>query len=287
MLARKRMALDFSWLPLNKNVRVLGSHACGIFALEKPAGTMTHPNAQGIANAKNALLVADYSLKNECYFCRDSAGTVQKIFVLNRLDSPTSGIVLCATDTHVAKSVRQAFREERVQKTYFAIVCGNVPAKAVWKDFLIREKTNDGSLRVKIAVHGKLRGAQFAETEIVNQKSVPADYHLVKLLPKTGRTHQLRVQCAAHSVPILGDKAYGDFEANKRLAQSSVPAAQNRLFLHAGTIELTFSHRAGTVAFAAQSPLPKVFADLIAAATGTPEKALSRFRLRIKTNAYR
>ena len=82
-------------LPFGRGVRVLAADAVGLFALEKPAGTMTHPNAAG--TAKKSLFAADYSLRDECYSCRVPGGKIRKVFVLNRLDSPTSGVVLAAT----------------------------------------------------------------------------------------------------------------------------------------------------------------------------------------------
>lgn len=283
------MLPETDFLPLNKNVRLLAADPCGIFAFEKPAGIMTHPNAPGLAAAKNALLVADYSLNHECYYVRDTTGTVQKIFVLNRLDSPTSGVVLCANDEKIAKLARAAFAGTDVKKTYFALVLGTFSGKALWQDFLIKENRN-GNLNVRAVPHGKLRGAQFAETEAVGQKR-NALYSLVKLLPHTGRTHQLRVQCASHGFPILGDKAYGDFPANKKLAASEIPEARNRLFLHAAETEIAFPWRGNIIRFRAESPLPAVFEEILGSAPADKEKSpdthtrVGRFSVRIKGNS--
>ena len=258
---------DFSWLPLNKNVRVLAAHECGIFALEKPAGTMTHPNAPGVANAKNAMLVADYSMKSECFFCRGKDGAVRKIFVLNRLDSPTSGIVLCSENELTAQLVRQAFLENRVRKTYRSIVCGNAPAHAVWRDWLIREKTRDGSLRVKIAAHSGLRGAQFAETEAEKIRSENG-FSELKLFPRTGRTHQLRVQCATRGLAIAGDKTYGN-----------ETAGGGRLFLHAEETQVVVPWRGKEADFLARSPLPPEFGEFFHENADAPRE---RFRIRVR-----
>lgn len=280
------MLPETDFLPLNRNVRLLAADPCGIFALEKPAGTMTHPNAPGLVAAKNAMLVADYSLKNECYFVRDADGKVQKIFVLNRLDSPTSGIVLCANDEKIATLARAAFTGTDVQKTYFALVLGTFAGKALWQDFLIKENRN-GNLNVRVVPHGKLRGAQFAETAAEARKN-NSRYSLVKLSPNTGRTHQLRVQCAAHGFPILGDKAYGDFSENKELANSEIPEVRNRLFLHAAATEITFPWRGREICFRAESPLPDVFEKVLGSVPANKEKSsdtntrVGRFSVRLK-----
>lgn len=280
------MPLDPESLPLNQNVRVLAKHPAGIFALEKPAGTMTHPNAPGLAAAKHALLVADYSLKNECYFVRDSAGEVRKIFVLNRLDSPTGGVVLCADNEKIARLARAAFAGTGVRKTYFALVAGAASGKMRWQDFLIKENRN-GNLHVRAVPHGKLRGAQFAETLVESVRSDGA-YTLLKLLPQTGRTHQLRVQCATHGLPILGDKAYGDFSENKKIAGCADAEARNRLFLHAAETEIVFPWQGKELRFYAQSPLPTIFEKMLGntpsethAASESAER-VGRFSVRLK-----
>ncbi len=66
---------------------------------------------------------------------------------------------------------------------------------------------------------------------------------LIELQPLTGRTHQLRVQCAARGFPILGDRTYGDFAWNKRLKAE-------RLYLHAEKVSFIF----GKITFEAKYP---------------------------------
>lgn len=258
-------------LPLGRGVRVIAASAAGVFALEKPAGTLTHPNAAGAGTPKNALFAADYSLKNECYSCRVPGGKIRKIFVLNRLDSPTSGVVLAATDERAAAAARAAFAAGTVKKIYAAVVRGNVvPAQGVWTDFLRRGRGRDGALRVEV-VGGKARGALFAETRYSVEATGTlalgnvgaAAGTLLRLEPKTGRTHQLRVQCAARRFPIFGDKTYGDFRLNARAAGG---ALRDRLFLHAAFTEIAFPLRGERIVFSAASPLPEEFYALLPAA---------------------
>ncbi len=250
------MALDLDFLPLNKNVRILNSHECGIFALEKPAGKLSHPNKSGVAAAKNAILVADYSLKQKCYLVRTKTGEAKKVFLLNRLDSPTSGVVLFSLDEKIAHLAREAFDAGAVSKTYFALIFGDVSKKELWQNFLLLE--NGSGLRVRVVPDGRNRRAMFAETtiETIDRKG---DIALVKLSPHTGRTHQLRVQCAEHGCPIVGDKSYGDFSLNKKVEK--IPSANNRLFLHAASTTISL----GNVEFSAESPLPQIFTDVLSA----------------------
>lgn len=263
-------------LPLGRGVRIVAADARGIFAFEKPSGTLTHPNGAGRDAARRALLVADYSLKNESYAARVAGGKIQKIFVLNRIDSPTSGIVLAATDEKIAAAARRAFVAGAVHKIYFALVVG-IPAEknGVWKNFLRRVRARDGSLRVE-ECRASSRDALFSETEfsVVRAGALavaarggsvrsPAGA-LLRLAPKTGRTHQLRVQCALRNLPILGDKTYGDFHTNA-LAGMNARAAGFRLFLHAHKTEISFPWHGETLNFSAESPLPPEFDETLPA----------------------
>ena len=255
-------------LPLGRGVRVVAADARGILAFEKPAGTLTHPNSSGAAAAKNALLHGDYSLKNEGYACRVDGGKIRKIFILNRLDSPTGGVVLAATDAGVAAAAHKAFLAGTVRKIYFAVVLGNVvPASGVWENFLRRSRSRDGALRVE-ECRESARDAQFAQTRfsVVRAGTLFSEIAgtLLKLEPHTGRTHQLRVQCALNRTPILGDKNYGNFRANARASECGVPAARNRLFLHAAETEIAFPWRGSELRFAASSALPPVFSEIFA-----------------------
>ena len=79
---------------------------------------------------------------------------------------------------------------------------------------------------------------------------------LVRLEPLTGITHQLRVQCAKHGMPILGDATYGNFAANKKIRSMS---KINRLFLHCACTELEAEISGKKVVFSAAAKLPESF----------------------------
>jgi len=267
-------------LPLGAGVHVLAADARGIFAFEKPAGTMTHPNVSGLVAARRAMLVADYSLKNECYSCRVDGGKIQKIFIVNRLDSPTSGIVLAATDEKIAVAARRAFLAGTVRKIYVAIVVGK-PEKnsGVWKNFLRRMRAKDGSLRVE-ECRETTRDALFAETHfsvvcagtlVCGNGGKNLAGTLLRLEPKTGRTHQLRVQCALRKIPILGDKNYGNAQANRLVSENfaSERTLGLRLFLHAQETEISFPWRGEILKFSAKSALPESFSKILKTAGGT------------------
>jgi 23S rRNA-/tRNA-specific pseudouridylate synthase len=79
---------------------------------------------------------------------------------------------------------------------------------------------------------------------------------LIELKPLTGRTHQLRVQCAKRHLPIIGDATYGDFRRNRDFAKAT---GLKRLFLHSVETRLEYSRGGRRVAFRAEAPLPEAF----------------------------
>ncbi|HTB63733.1 MAG TPA: pseudouridine synthase, partial [Opitutales bacterium] len=130
-------------LPLAHTARVVASSG-PLLALEKPAGIMTHPNKEVDRNF--SLLRAAYDPGRECYHWEPSTPDAPKeLFLLNRLDSPTSGLVMAALDEETAIAGRQAFANGKVVKIYYAIVLGVPrPAKGVWTDKLMRVPSEPG-----------------------------------------------------------------------------------------------------------------------------------------------
>jgi len=84
---------------------------------------------------------------------------------------------------------------------------------------------------------------------------------LLLLQPQTGRRHQLRVQCAHHRLPILGDRTYGDFRQNRQLERR--PQIARRLYLHAWALSVELGLDGKTQRFTAQSDPPRAFAQAL------------------------
>ena len=211
-------------IPWHPQVKVIKEQA-DVLMVCKPLGVLSHPNKSGLC--KQSLVQAPYDFCEQAY--RTPEGL---IYLLNRLDSPTSGlVVLCKSDI-LAKQIRKLFKEHRVKKTYQAIVKGRFTGKNVcWNDRL-QVRKSDQHLRTYYAPDDAGISAKTIVNLIQSFRLHGETFSLVQLEPLTGRTHQLRVQCAQHHFPILGDKTYGDFKCNRRFQAK-------RLFLHAGSIEFT------------------------------------------------
>lgn len=226
----------------HSKLTIITEHASGLIAIEKPTGILSHPNNGKID--KDALFSSPYDSETETYMTKDGP-----IYLLHRLDSPTSGVLLLTKKTNLAEFIRNQFKEDKVIKKYYAVTARNPqPKQGVWKERLLTTHVA-GKLRTKVDPRGYPSITHYTQV-----KSFPKqNASLLKLEPKTGRTHQLRVHCAAHHVPIIGDKTYGDFERNRFFEKQ---LKEKRLFLHAFSIMLTLPNGEP---FYVEAPLPKAF----------------------------
>jgi 23S rRNA-/tRNA-specific pseudouridylate synthase len=200
---------DWFQQSLHPKVHVIHSDGNRVTALHKPCDVRSMPNEDG-KESKNALLHLPYDSKRRCYIF--SRG--QNFFLLNRLDAPTSGLLIGCFSEELARVIRHIFLQQRVQKEYRALVrYGNIASRGIFRDAL--QKSLDGNhLRVRTGV-GDLAMTKYAVEKEFRVGDTPL--LRLKLEPITGRTHQLRVQCALRKLPIIGDKTYGDFALNKKL----------------------------------------------------------------------
>ena len=211
--------------PLGPGVEIVKQGPAGLYALNKPGGIRSQPKEGG--KDPQALLTCSYSLKDEAYHIPPDKGG-GKVWLLHRLDAGTSGVILVADQGQTAEEVKKAFEEHRVKKTYVALVFGwPKESEAVWRD-RIELKKEGGKAR------GKAGTGFWAEAKMkVRQKfeGKTGPMALLELKPTTGRTHQLRIQCADRGLPIVGDRTYGDFTKNRN-------SKAQFLFLHSESIEL-------------------------------------------------
>jgi 23S rRNA-/tRNA-specific pseudouridylate synthase len=212
---------------LGSGVKLIKFDINGLVALDKPIGIMSHPNVKSIE--KNSLINAAYDQKLKKYLLKNDLD----FFLLNRLDSPTSGLLIGCFDHELAKAVIASFATNKVKKKYMALAKFTPCQKhGHWKDFLKKTLINN-KLRLEKIIGEKCL-TDYKILEIINFKDITLA--LLELKPITGKTHQLRAQCAIHNLPIAGDKIYGDFKLIKLLINSN----QQRMFLHSEELELSY-----------------------------------------------
>jgi 23S rRNA-/tRNA-specific pseudouridylate synthase len=243
-------------LCLPKRVKVLKTfHNDSIIALEKPVGFLSHPNES--KTSEISLINGKYNQNTECFETEgDSSISLQRTYLLHRLDKATSGVMLVARDEKIARAIKDSFRKRDMQKEYFALVFGGIIPKKKKQDCIIWEDLYDKSALQRSQGRAVLhldRAPQTARTKMAVVMSMKSgNISLIQLCPLTGYMHQLRYQCSLHGLPILGDRVYGDFEVNRRLKTS-------RLFLHASRITSTVSIDGVNVEIDAVSDLPDDF----------------------------
>ena len=241
-------------LPLNRGVHLLSHNEDGLVALEKPAGALSHPNAEG--ESRRSLLMSDYDLKEECYQWIDVAGKTRRAWLINRLDSPTSGIILLGLNQRISQTIKKEFATHRVSKIYYALVLGVSRTSAgAWADNL-KKDVRQGNRRIKQRQIVPVK----ARYQMIKSPTGGFPITLMKLMPVTGRTHQLRVQCKKHKLPIVGDRTYGCFSFNKEVAMRT---EIRRMMLHSAETIVNYSFEGKVCQFTAKSDLPEDFQTVL------------------------
>jgi RluA family pseudouridine synthase len=124
--------------------------------------------------------------------------------VPHRLDRPVSGVLVFAKTRKAARKISEQFERRRVEKTYWALVQGPVePHEGTWTDHL---KKVDGDPRSVVTSESDPAG----QVAVLHYRVIRrlAESTLLEIRLETGRTHQIRIQCASRGHPLLGDEMY-------------------------------------------------------------------------------
>ncbi|MEJ2329311.1 MAG: 23S rRNA pseudouridine(955/2504/2580) synthase RluC [Gammaproteobacteria bacterium] len=144
--------------------------------------------------------------------------------LVHRLDRATSGLLMIAKRRSALRTLHTLQRENRIRKSYLALVAGDWPQNRMRVDAPLKKNLLRGGERVvTVDADGKPASTLFRIKEQFG------DCMLVEAELLTGRTHQIRVHAAHLGTPIIGDEKYGDDEINRRYRQLGL----KRLFLHA------------------------------------------------------
>ena len=128
---------------------------------------------------------------------------------IHRLDRPTSGIVLFAKTSKSLSRMNELFKNKKVQKTYYAVTEDKPnKEKGVIISLLKKNQKQNKSYITKLD-DGKKSELEY---ELIEKLQ---NYFLIKVKPKTGRHHQIRVQLSSIGCKIKGDVKYGAKRANK------------------------------------------------------------------------
>lgn len=173
-----------------------------LVAVHKPAGTLVHRSGLAAEQRDGFLLQA----------LRDQLG--QRIYPVHRLDRPTSGVLLFALSSEVARSLGEAFTGGAVDKRYWALVRGWTGERERWSrvDHPVRDRDFGGAPKAAVTCY---RGLTRIELPVAVDRYRSSRYALLELRPETGRRHQLRQHLKHLSHPIIGDTTYGNGRHNR------------------------------------------------------------------------
>jgi 23S rRNA pseudouridine1911/1915/1917 synthase len=203
-----------------------------VLVINKPAGLLVH-GVYGKEGAKHAeKTLVDWLLQNYPGIAGvgDALpnGTIERAGIVHRLDRETSGVMVIAKNQEAFKFLKDQFQKRNVKKIYTALVWGRVKNQKGVIDKPISIK--DGSVK-RTVYKGKMAREASTEYEVAERFSLKGqEMTLLKVTPKTGRTHQIRVHLNSIGHPVLGDKLYG-----KKPQLESL----KRHFLHAKFLEFS------------------------------------------------
>ncbi|MBV8504886.1 MAG: RluA family pseudouridine synthase [Alphaproteobacteria bacterium] len=172
-------------------------------------------------------------------------GNLERPRLVHRLDKETSGILVIARTATAAAFLTRAFRQKTTRKTYWAVVVGRPKLAQGRIDLPLAKLAGHGGERVRPDTEEGRRAVTYYQ--VIDSAGTQASW--LALMPVTGRTHQLRVHCAAIGTPILGDAKYGETTAHL----AGVPGSR-MLHLHARSLSLPHP-LGGTLEVTAPLPL--------------------------------
>lgn len=215
-----------------------------LVVVSKPPGLVTHPTAsRRTGTLVNRLLGMDVPLS--------SRGGELRPGIVHRLDAGTSGLLIVASDDATHAALAEMLRRHEILRRYRALVRGRVQHDRFAVDAPL------GRARARIRVDreaGKPAETAFEVIERFDRAT------LLEAVPRTGRTHQIRVHLAAIHHPIVGDRAYGGAGDQAR------DLGLTRPFLHAW--RLSFVHPATGERIELEDPLPPDLEDAVARLRG-------------------
>jgi 23S rRNA pseudouridine1911/1915/1917 synthase len=226
---------------MESNIQIIYEDS-SVLVINKPAGLVVHAGVKGEQGT-----LADWVLKNypEMKDVGEEQAGILRPGIVHRLDKDTTGVMILAKTQDAFLLLKKQFKERNVSKVYRAFVHGVMKEEKGSIDRPMGRSAKDFRLRsAGRGAKGELREAVTDWRCIKNGE----EYSYIEVLPKTGRTHQIRVHMKAINHPLVCDMLY----APKRACALGF----DRLALHA--FSLTLAMPDGN-AQTFEAPLPEDF----------------------------
>lgn len=176
-----------------------------LLVINKPAGLVCHPTKNGPLSS----LIGRVRLH---------LGADARPHLVNRLDRETSGVTLAAKTDAVARELRRLWESREVEKEYLAIVHGHVGQSHGTIDApLGRDEVSRVAIKDCVRADGLPSQTEFFVEQrfskvVAGAGETASAFSLLRVRPRTGRKHQIRIHLAHFGHPIVGDKIYGGDE---------------------------------------------------------------------------
>jgi 23S rRNA pseudouridine1911/1915/1917 synthase len=234
--------------------------------VNKPAGMMVHAGSGQSEDARsrgtlvNALLYRFKALS--------STGGDLRPGIVHRLDKSTSGLIVVAKNDHTHAALGAMFSGRKMQKTYLALVHGNVTReKGTISAAVSRDPVRRTRMTTKFSEDAR---SAISHYEVIRRLTTKfGKFTLVRVRIETGRTHQIRVHMASLGHPVVGDTLYGgsgqltDQTAQQGSKRKKDPERLRlgRNFLHSSRLE--FTHPITGKLLQLEAPLPSELTDFL------------------------
>jgi 23S rRNA pseudouridine1911/1915/1917 synthase len=224
-----------------------------IMCVNKPGNLLVHKAGRSVTS-------------NLVYLLRHVSGNPAYRFVhsVSRLDRETSGLVLFSKDPECLRLMHRDFAAHNLTKEYYAVVSHPPEEQSFTVDLPIGQDSGS-SIHYKFRVdpiNGKPAHTDFTVLDTCG------DFALIKAVPVTGRTHQIRIHCLASGCPVVGDKLYGMSEQEYLKWREAPDHYDGKLLFHRQALHcsrLTFIHPMLKTPLTISAAIPKDMADLMIA----------------------
>ncbi len=216
-----------------------------LLVIHKPAGMASHPAGALRGSTQRMPTVSEWAQHN--YPNLPVIGGEDRPGIVHRLDKDTSGVMALVKNEEAFHFVKAQFQARAVQKEYLAIAFGESRFDSDYIDRNIATHPKHGDRRVVVE-----EGGRTAQTfyEVVQRFS---GFTYFRCLPKTGRTHQIRVHMMSIGHSLVGDRLYRSRKRSHSLLPADAPDP-GRQCLHATVLSLRHPHSHADLSFAADLP---------------------------------
>jgi 23S rRNA pseudouridine1911/1915/1917 synthase len=229
-----------------------------ILAIDKPSGLAVHGDGRNKpARAGGEKTLVDFILKNypKMKNVGEPMGDVLRPGIVHRLDRDTSGVMLLAKNQKTYEFLKKQFQNREIKKTYVAIVNGWFKEDKGIVNKPIGRSPNDFRRRLAgRGARGELKEAVTEYKVIKRFENKKNKYSYTEVMPKTGRTHQIRVHMKYLNHPVVCDTLYNPKEP--------CPQGLERMGLHAKSIEFKLPGKNGKI-LKLESRVPKEFLNIV------------------------